>query len=60
MSRKLRNAWFVSAIETTIGPDERVALEQAIHLLERVASAESKLGPGHFSDWPDLPTSTRA
>ena len=35
-----RNAWLVQAIDTTIRPEERPALEQAIELLERLAHAD--------------------
>jgi DNA-binding MarR family transcriptional regulator len=34
-----RNAWLVRAVEQTIGPDERDALDGAIDLLERLADA---------------------
>jgi DNA-binding MarR family transcriptional regulator len=34
-----RNAWLVRAVEQTIAPDERDALDRAIDLLERLADA---------------------
>jgi DNA-binding MarR family transcriptional regulator len=34
-----RNAWLVRAVEQTVGPDERDALDRAIDLLERLADA---------------------
>jgi DNA-binding MarR family transcriptional regulator len=34
-----RNAWLVRAVEQTIGPSERDALDSAIALLERLADA---------------------
>ncbi len=35
-----RNAWLVRAIEATIDAEERVALDKAIELLERLAAAQ--------------------
>jgi DNA-binding MarR family transcriptional regulator len=34
-----RNAWLVRAVEQTVGPDERDALDRVIDLLERLADA---------------------
>lgn len=35
-----RKAWLVRAIDATIGPDDRAALESTIELLERLAGAD--------------------